>query len=131
MDNLESATYEVFERDTVKYTTYEEAVYHALLRRSERGLKKTVLMVVGAGRGPLVRASLKAAKRAGVLSSVQVSILDRFSLVYLHHIHLRTCVCLSVPVLVFVHDPAAGVRRGEEPERHRHSQEPQRGAQVG
>eukprot|EP00873_Tetraselmis_striata_P028240 jgi/Tetstr1/448504/TSEL_035770.t1 len=62
-DNLESQTYETFERDTVKYTTYQEAVYKALLDRpAEEDV--CVLMVVGAGRGPLVRASLQAAKRA-------------------------------------------------------------------
>ena len=33
-DNLESATYEVFERDVTKYTQYEEAVYRALIDRS-------------------------------------------------------------------------------------------------
>lgn len=32
-DNLESQTYEVFERDATKYSTYEEAVYRALLDR--------------------------------------------------------------------------------------------------
>lgn len=94
-DNLESQTYETFEKDTQKYTLYEEAVYKALLDRtapqpptasaaSDRDLplsepaaprsaaaastsgRTVVLMVVGAGRGPLVRASMKAAKRANV-----------------------------------------------------------------
>lgn len=32
-DNLESQTYETFERDGTKYTTYEEAVYRCLLDR--------------------------------------------------------------------------------------------------
>ena len=32
-DNLESSTYEVFERDVTKYTQYEEAVYRALMDR--------------------------------------------------------------------------------------------------
>lgn len=62
-DNLESATYEVFEKDHVKYTHYEEAVYHAL--KSLNSSTVTVLMVVGAGRGPLVSASLRASQRAG------------------------------------------------------------------
>lgn len=35
MDDLGSATYEVFERDPVKYRLYEEAVYQALMDRSE------------------------------------------------------------------------------------------------
>jgi len=29
-DNLESATYEVFEKDIIKYVQYEEAVFRAL-----------------------------------------------------------------------------------------------------
>ena len=33
MDNLESATYEVFEKDPIKYSQYEQAVYQALLDR--------------------------------------------------------------------------------------------------
>ncbi|PSC71639.1 arginine N-methyltransferase [Micractinium conductrix] len=66
-DNLESQTYETFERDGTKYTTYEEAVYRCLLDRvpqEEAESRVTVLMVVGAGRGPLVAASLRASVRA-------------------------------------------------------------------
>lgn len=60
-DNLESQTYDTFERDSKKYTTYQEAVYRALLDRGPlpgKDAEEVVLMVVGAGRGPLVRASL-------------------------------------------------------------------------
>eukprot|EP00842_Homolaphlyctis_polyrhiza_P004953 jgi/Hompol1/5459/HPOL_004446-RA len=65
MDNLESATYEVFEKDPIKYQQYEEAVYRALVDRAPTPAKPvTVIMVVGAGRGPLVDRSLKAAERA-------------------------------------------------------------------
>lgn len=67
-DNLESSTYEVFEFDKMKYVQYEEAVYHALLHRvpeAQLTTATTVLMVVGAGRGPLVRASLRASQRSG------------------------------------------------------------------
>eukprot|EP01087_Luapelamoeba_hula_P005205 TRINITY_DN15289_c0_g1_i1.p1 TRINITY_DN15289_c0_g1~~TRINITY_DN15289_c0_g1_i1.p1 ORF type:complete len:609 (-),score=84.79 TRINITY_DN15289_c0_g1_i1:32-1858(-) len=62
MDNLESQTYETFEKDPIKYREYENAVYHALVKTPAE--KVTVLMVVGAGRGPLVRASLRAGERA-------------------------------------------------------------------
>lgn len=31
MDNLESQTYEVFEKDPVKYNEYQNAIYSALL----------------------------------------------------------------------------------------------------
>lgn len=36
MDNLEGETYEGFEKDPIKYRQYEEAVYQALLDRSDR-----------------------------------------------------------------------------------------------
>eukprot|EP00124_Ichthyophonus_hoferi_P000328 Ihof_evm24s11 gene=Ihof_evmTU24s11 len=68
MDNLESGTYEVFEKDPVKYREYEQAVYRALLDRVPEDKKDkiiSVIMVVGAGRGPLVRCSMRAAARAG------------------------------------------------------------------
>lgn len=63
MDNLESATYETFERDPIKYRQYEEAVRRALLDTPPD--QTSVVMVVGAGRGPLVKASLRAATHAG------------------------------------------------------------------
>ncbi|KAA0158583.1 hypothetical protein FNF31_05334 [Cafeteria roenbergensis] len=63
MDNLESSTYETFERDPIKYELYGEAVRRALLDRPADS--ETVLMVVGAGRGPLVRRSLAAAAASG------------------------------------------------------------------
>ncbi|KAJ1338961.1 hypothetical protein BSLG_006100 [Batrachochytrium salamandrivorans] len=66
MDNLESATYEVFEKDPIKYQQYELAVYQALVDRVPSGSDiVTTIMVVGAGRGPLVDRSLKAAANAG------------------------------------------------------------------
>lgn len=67
MDNLESATYEVFEKDPVKYARYEEAIQKCLNDRfTEEETRKhpAVVMVLGAGRGPLVRAALNAAKTA-------------------------------------------------------------------
>ncbi|XP_077414471.1 protein arginine N-methyltransferase 5 [Vanacampus margaritifer] len=67
MDNLESQTYEVFEKDPIKYSQYQQAVYKCLLDRVPEEQKDTnvqVLMVLGAGRGPLVNASLRAAKQA-------------------------------------------------------------------
>ncbi|CAM8967572.1 unnamed protein product [Rhodiola kirilowii] len=65
MDNLEAQTYETFEKDTVKYSQYQTAIAKALVDRvpdEKASLLTTVLMVVGAGRGPLVRAALQAAK---------------------------------------------------------------------
>ncbi|KAI8927188.1 PRMT5 arginine-N-methyltransferase-domain-containing protein [Entophlyctis helioformis] len=66
MDNLDSATYEVFEKDPIKYQEYERAVYRALIDRVPKDSSiVTVIMVVGAGRGPLVDRSLKAASESG------------------------------------------------------------------
>lgn len=33
MDNLESHTYEVFEKDPIKYSLYETAIYEAILTK--------------------------------------------------------------------------------------------------
>jgi protein arginine N-methyltransferase 5 len=75
-DNLESQTYEIFEKDPVKYVQYEEAVKRAIEEKvgwpdlggkpkaESINKKPLVVMVLGAGRGPLVKASLRAAKRA-------------------------------------------------------------------
>ena len=63
MDNLESQTYEVFEKDPVKYAEYEAAIKAALIdmiSEEEKESRELVLIVVGAGRGPLVRAALRA-----------------------------------------------------------------------
>lgn len=66
-DNLESETYELFEQDPVKYAQYEEAVCRFLTQRRDAGRQPPFyIMVVGAGRGPLVAASLQAARRADV-----------------------------------------------------------------
>ncbi|KAL9597920.1 MAG: hypothetical protein Q9219_004810, partial [cf. Caloplaca sp. 3 TL-2023] len=71
-DNLESMTYEVFERDPVKYDLYEQAIQNALLDWVQQ--KKpvsgpnghVVLAIVGAGRGPLVTRALSASRNTGI-----------------------------------------------------------------
>lgn len=63
MDNLESQTYETFEKDPVKYQKYEEAITACLAREPTlKGKPEVILMVLGAGRGPLVFAAMRAAK---------------------------------------------------------------------
>ncbi|KAA1070432.1 methyltransferase protein [Puccinia graminis f. sp. tritici] len=61
-DNLDSVVYEGFEKDPVKYSKYEEAIFRALCDRPADATQ--VLAVCGAGRGPLVEAALRAARRA-------------------------------------------------------------------
>ncbi|TWU78868.1 methyltransferase protein [Metarhizium rileyi] len=70
-DNLESATYEVFEGDPVKYDQYEAAVIEALTEWKELDLPTSkegvvVIAVAGSGRGPLVTRAMKAAEYTGV-----------------------------------------------------------------
>ncbi|KAL4890181.1 PRMT5 arginine-N-methyltransferase-domain-containing protein [Aspergillus ambiguus] len=70
--NLESITYEVFEKDPIKYEWYERAIAKALSDWSEQKKPtsnpdgRVVLAVVGAGRGPLVTRALKASAETGV-----------------------------------------------------------------
>ncbi|HHX81683.1 MAG TPA: hypothetical protein GX696_01705, partial [Pseudomonadaceae bacterium] len=61
-DHLASLSYEEFERDTVKYQQYERAISQALAERHAPGSTVT-LMVLGAGRGPIVDAAVRAARR--------------------------------------------------------------------
>lgn len=74
-DNLESATYEVFEGDPVKYDQYEAACVEALSEWKELGKPTSkegvvVIAVAGSGRGPLVTRALKAAETTGVAVEV-------------------------------------------------------------
>ncbi|KAK6534918.1 methyltransferase protein [Arthrobotrys megalospora] len=65
-DNLESMTYEVFEKDPVKYNQYEKAVALALQDLHEQGIEDICVAVVGAGRGPLVTRCIRAATNASI-----------------------------------------------------------------
>lgn len=48
----------------MKYERYEEAIYRALVERHAEGVEEVVVMVVGAGRGPLVHCVLSASERS-------------------------------------------------------------------
>jgi protein arginine N-methyltransferase 5 len=75
-DNLESITYEVFEKDPVKYDWYERAIAAALRdwttqsKSTSSPTGAVVIAVVGSGRGPLVTRAL----RAAVSTSVAVDV---------------------------------------------------------
>lgn len=72
MDNLESQTYETFEKDVTKYIQYENAISKAFLSCAERNrieenqVQKFSVIVVGAGRGPLVNCTLLAASKLSI-----------------------------------------------------------------
>lgn len=71
-DNLESITYEVFEKDPVKYDQYLLAIQRALQDWRDQGKTasgadgRIVVAVVGAGRGPLVTRALEASDSTGI-----------------------------------------------------------------
>ncbi|XP_018650354.1 putative shk1 kinase-binding protein [Schistosoma mansoni] len=60
-DNLSSTTYSIFEMDPFKYQAYETHVNASINHNSNTC---QVVMVLGAGRGPLVNATINAAERA-------------------------------------------------------------------
>lgn len=62
--NLQSYVYETFEQDPIKYYEYEKAISKALIDKFDG--KELVVFVVGAGRGPLVQATFRAAKDADI-----------------------------------------------------------------
>jgi type II protein arginine methyltransferase len=62
-ENLDSSTYETFECDPAKYVLYQTAIERALTDISEE--KVAVILIVGAGRGPLIRAAINAGKNTG------------------------------------------------------------------
>lgn len=83
MDNLQSATYQTFEQDPVKYANYEEAMFRAFkdwpeeaegerryvarfqtLSASYIHALSRIVCVAGAGRGPLVARCLIALERS-------------------------------------------------------------------
>lgn len=80
MDHLESSTYATFERDAAKYDAYERAVAAFLgdlagAPVAETQRKSVRVLVAGAGRGPLVSASLRAADALNV--PMQVTALEK------------------------------------------------------
>ncbi|KAF1837240.1 protein arginine N-methyltransferase HSL7 [Decorospora gaudefroyi] len=80
-DNLESITYEVFEKDPIKYAWYERAIaqalkdWHTQRKSTSSDNGAIVIAVVGSGRGPLVTRALNASASSGV--PVQVYAIEK------------------------------------------------------
>lgn len=88
-DNLESATYEVFEGDPVKYNQYELAIAEAMKEWKTLGKPVSsanntdlVVAVAGAGRGPLVTRVLRAAASTG--TAIQLWALEKNQNAYVY-----------------------------------------------
>lgn len=104
-DNLDSYTYEVFEKDPVKYKLYQMAVEKALLDRVPERLmasKVSVVMIVGAGRGPLVRAVINASKAARRLIKIYIVEKNPNAIITLNS--LREELWESVDIQIFSQD---------------------------
>lgn len=96
--NLDSSTYGVFEMDSTKYIKYREAMVAALIKKTvdfrvQKSTRKTiVLMVLGAGRGPLVDCFIDAIKEVKSGHRYKIYALDKnassvISLMYKLHNH--------------------------------------------
>lgn len=72
--NLPSYVYETFEEDPIKYHEYQKAISKAVADKSEYQ-DVIVIYVVGAGRGPLVDATLEVAKDSKV--KIKVSAIEK------------------------------------------------------
>ncbi|KAK0634657.1 PRMT5 arginine-N-methyltransferase-domain-containing protein [Bombardia bombarda] len=93
-DNLESATYEMFEGDPVKYDQYEAAVTEAMAEwkllnkptssatAEAPNCRELICAVAGAGRGPLVTRVLRAAERTG--TAIQMWALEKNQNAYVY-----------------------------------------------
>lgn len=83
-DQLHSSFYELFEKDPVKYVQYEKAIAQALSER-HRDAQPAVVMVLGAGRGPLVDRVINAVKITGVAVRIYVVEKNPTAVVTLQH----------------------------------------------
>lgn len=67
INDLDNNMYAIFEQDPIKYQQYEKAITKALTDRAKNSsVEVMTVCVVGAGRGPLVNASLKASENSKV-----------------------------------------------------------------
>lgn len=71
INDLDNNVYAVFEQDPIKYQQYEKAITQALTDKVISGSTEVLTVyVVGAGRGPLVNASLNASDKSKVAVKV-------------------------------------------------------------
>lgn len=79
--NLDSRTYQVFELDRIKYIKYQEAMMEALdyimMKPETRNKDQLHLMVLGAGRGPLVDAMINAITNLKLRKKCKIFALDK------------------------------------------------------
>lgn len=75
--SLSNLTYEMFEKDNVKYKNYEKAIELAMRDTRRKGIDQLIVMVVGAGRGPLVDATRRAAETLNILDQIQIFVVEK------------------------------------------------------
>jgi protein arginine N-methyltransferase 5 len=90
-DNLESQIYEIFEKDIPKYKLYQSAITTALkkLSNSSNATEHLRILVIGAGRGPLITATLQAASTLGIINNCQIYAIEKnpCALITLEHLN--------------------------------------------
>ncbi|CCD22815.1 protein arginine N-methyltransferase NDAI_0A06610 [Naumovozyma dairenensis CBS 421] len=85
-ETLSNSIYSVFENDTVKYDLYEQSIDEAMLDLIGNNTmdKNLIVLIAGAGRGPLVNKVFLIAKRHGILSHIQIIALEKNPQAYLY-----------------------------------------------
>lgn len=85
-DNLLNSTYLTFEKDLVKYDLYESAILEALQDLAPRASAKRplVILVAGAGRGPLVDRTFKIISMLFMDSKVSIIAIEKNPQAYLY-----------------------------------------------
>lgn len=79
-ENLTNSIYSIFETDVTKYEKYGEAIRKAMIDvigRRQRNNDHIVILVAGAGRGPLVGQVFDICKKLEILSRVRVIALEK------------------------------------------------------
>lgn len=77
-ESLTNYVYSVFEQDSIKYDMYQDAIQKALhdLIASSRS-QSLVVLIAGAGRGPMVERAIRASKYLKVLDKVKIIALEK------------------------------------------------------
>lgn len=77
-ESLTNYVYSVFEKDTVKYDLYQTAIQKSLLDLLVNSTsQKLVILIAGAGRGPLVDRTVQVLKHLNALNQVQLIALEK------------------------------------------------------
>lgn len=85
-ENLTNSVYSIFEKDSVKYDLYKQAFRQAIVdfMNQNKQIKKIVILVAGAGRGPLVEKTINILKEFNIMNKVELIALEKNAQAFLY-----------------------------------------------